>query len=790
MKARFTYLCSLATLVAFAASALTGCQSTTPRTRDADGRALVTIACESPRKRPGYGPPPFEYWRIVGGTVPKAGFALENTQDAPGPMSWTFVGPRPVTSEYWSGNADAGGRVASIACHPTNSAVAYIGTASGGVWKTTNSGTNWTPVTDAMPNLNSGAVCIDRNFPESVYAGTGEYVSGSQGDGLYRSFDGGSTWSAVASASTLGSRCSGLEVISGTTAAVPAAIHWTGSSGYRRSTNDGTWSSASLTSDCSSLAVNRTDPQQVYVAKKSGGIYKSTNGGTSFTLLAGGLPTTGFTRIVLAIAPSAPTTLYGAFVNTSGALEGLYKTTNAGVNWTKLTATPNFPGSQGWWDLSISVDPTNANHLYCGGVSPVFSVAGVIESSDGGASWTEISASGGQIHPDQQCIAFGANNAPWFGCDGGIWRRSSNQWINCNATLAAIQNYTIAQHPTDPNRMMAGTQDNGANGTSTGSIAWEQLQTGDGGFGAYNASNYTTLYTTYVYLKVYRLVNSTQTNISGPWSSDTREWIAPLVSDANAANTLLGGTNRLWSNTAAMTSSTWTAISDTTVADGGTVTAIATVKGVSNTIWVGNSQGGVWRTTNSGTAWTRIRNIDGVRITTICTRPNSASDAIISRDASSGSRVLRTINASTWTDVTGTLPAGVGGQTLAVDWGRTVPTMYLGSGAGIYASFSLGASWVKNGTDLPNVNIGQLEIDVLRRTIIAGTYGRGAWRSSMPLAADINADGLVNGADLSGVLAAWGSCPASGLCPADVNSSGVVDGADLSAVLSAWSVLP
>ena len=354
----------------------------------------------------------------------------------------------------------------------------------------------------------------------------------------------------------------------------------------------------------------------------------------------------------------------------------------------------------------------------------------------------------------------------------------------------AIQNYTIAQHPTDPNRMMAGTQDNGANGTSTGSIAWEQLQTGDGGFGAYNASNYTTLYTTYVYLKVYRLVNSTQTNISGPWSSDTREWIAPLVSDANAANTLLGGTNRLWSNTAAMTSSTWTAISDTTVADGGTVTAIATVKGVSNTIWVGNSQGGVWRTTNSGTAWTRIRNIDGVRITTICTRPNSASDAIISRDASSGSRVLRTINASTWTDVTGTLPAGVGGQTLAVDWGRTVPTMYLGSGAGIYASFSLGASWVKNGTDLPNVNIGQLEIDVLRRTIIAGTYGRGAWRSSMPLAADINADGLVNGADLSGVLAAWGSCPASGLCPADVNSSGVVDGADLSAVLSAWSVLP
>ena len=88
-------------VVALMVCTVAGCQTSAPQTKDAEGRTLVTISCESPRKRAGYGPPPFEYWRIIGGTVPKAGFALESALDAPGPMLWTFVGPRPVTSECW-----------------------------------------------------------------------------------------------------------------------------------------------------------------------------------------------------------------------------------------------------------------------------------------------------------------------------------------------------------------------------------------------------------------------------------------------------------------------------------------------------------------------------------------------------------------------------------------------------------------------------------------------------------------------------------------------------------------
>ncbi|MSR45314.1 MAG: hypothetical protein EXS15_08200, partial [Phycisphaerales bacterium] len=100
-------------IVAYASIAVTtGCAI--PLTKDSQGSALESIACESPRQRPGYGPPPYEYWRIVGGTVPAEGFALEPALASVAPMLWTFVGPRPVTSEYWSGNANAGGRVPSI----------------------------------------------------------------------------------------------------------------------------------------------------------------------------------------------------------------------------------------------------------------------------------------------------------------------------------------------------------------------------------------------------------------------------------------------------------------------------------------------------------------------------------------------------------------------------------------------------------------------------------------------------------------------------------------------------
>ncbi len=778
----------LAALLPLATLLATGCDSSSQsRVLDDSGRPLEVISTENPRTRTGFGPPPYRYWRILGDVVTDEMRALEWNNDTPAPMQWNFIGPRPVANEYWSGTNNAGGRVVGIACHPTQAGTAYAAAASGGVWRTVDAGANWAPVSDGAASLNHGAITLDRVFPDTVYAGTGEYTTGAPGGGLLRSLDAGETWSVVATNGVLGSTCSGLAVVPGKSAGAPAAIHWTGDGGYKRSINGGTTWSTPISGSCSSLAVDPLDPQRVFVAVRSGGIRRSLDGGATFTTLGGGLPTGGFDRIVMAQCAGTPDVLYAAFAS-GGNIAGFYRTSDGGTSWTLLSATPNFAAPQAWYDISVGVAPSNPNRVFCGGVSPIYATAGVIESTNGGQTWAEISGSGGQIHPDQHAVAFGADGTPWFGCDGGVWRRVGSQWINCNATLAAIQNYTIHEHPNDANRVMAGTQDNGMAGTAVGGLSWPQLTGGDGGYGVFLNEVYTTLFTTYVYLRVYRKTGNATTDISGPWQSDTREWIAPLVADANGGTTIYGGTNRMWRNLSSITggSANWAAISGTELADGGTLTAIATVSGHPKTIWVGNSAGGVWRTTDDGASWSRVRTNDGTRIAAISTRPGDPLSAVIARNTSNGVRVLRTNNAANWVNFTGSLPSGVTAKALAVDWDRGVPTIFVGSGAGVYASFDSGTSWTKSGPDLPNVNIGQLEINRARRTIAVGTYGRGAWRSDLAVPADLNIDGFVDAADLSILLGAWGACTQPAGCAADIDGSGIVDAADLSLLLAYW----
>src|SRR4030095_3259967 len=115
---------------------------------------------------------------------------------------------RPVTGEYWSGNANASGRVVSIAPHPTIANTVYIASASGGVWKTTDGGVNWASLTDELSCLNHGCVAIDPSNPNTIYAGTGEWTTGSTGDGLFRSTDGGVNWTRIATTAQVGLDCS------------------------------------------------------------------------------------------------------------------------------------------------------------------------------------------------------------------------------------------------------------------------------------------------------------------------------------------------------------------------------------------------------------------------------------------------------------------------------------------------------------------------------------------------------------------------------------------------------
>ncbi len=684
-----------------------------------------------------FGPPPPGYVRIRGEAVPgwKPEDMLPGARNARSGLAWSPLGPRPILSEYWSGNDDASGRVVSIAPHPTDPDIVYLASASGGIWKTTDGGDLWIPLTDELSSLNHGCVALDPSNPDTVYVGTGEYPTNTNGDGLFRSFDGGITWTRIATTGQVGTRCSRI-IVDPTD---PDIIHVTGNSGYIRSTDGGLSWSTMLFGSASDLALNPLNPSILYVGRRGDGVYQSTDGGTSLVRLGGGLPSSNVARILVSIAASNPDIVYTAIVDNGSHLRGLYKTTDGGAIWTLMGNTPDFPYPQGWYDVFLGVDPTDEDTLFAGGVFPSYAVAGVIRSTDGGANWTDISVDpfGGQLHPDQHAVAFGPTGALWVGNDGGIWRSDNGgqSWQNKNATLTLTQNYNIALHPTDPDLMMGGTQDNGTVGRDFGTDDWPQIIGGDGGFLAYDSDSPTRRYTTYVRLSVYRFVGGGAQNITGPWDSDSVAFIAPLVMDPNDPHILLGGTNRIWRTTNAHTGANWTAISSSIVSSGGVMNAIAVATGDSDIIYTGSSGGTVYVTTD-GSSWVnRSAGLPGGgQISDISIDPENPATAYVAFHRTSGTRVVRTDDfGENWDSVTGNMPSGISARALAVDWRMSPPGLYAGSGVGVYSSNDGGVSWEKDGTDLPNVNIGDLVIDPVQDTITAGTYGRGVWRAQLPV---------------------------------------------------------
>ncbi len=736
------------------------------------------------------GPPPPGDPMIVGAAVPDWKPAVPEHLRGPSrtPFEWWFIGPRPIQNEGWSSSNDASGRVVSIACHPTESDTVYIAAASGGVWKTTDGGTTWTPIGDELASLNNGVVTLDRQDSNTVYVGTGEYTMWSLGAGLFRSVDAGQTWAHVADQSTLGWTCSGL-VADGQT------IHWTGSSGYFRSLDGGASWSTRIAARCSSLAVSPTNPQIVWVATHGSDILKSTDGGTTFTSVwTTQIDCNDVHRILLGMAPSNPNRVYAAIIDGNAGLCGMYRTDDGGSNWIKLTSTPNFPSPQGWYDAYVVVDPSSPDTVYCGGVDSRYGGgAGIIRSTDRGANWSEISVDGAgtYVHPDHHALAVASDGMIWIGCDGGVWKKNltTNRWTDVNGDLAVTQTYAVSLHPTDSEQATGGTQDNGTIQRTQDADPWPQVFGGDGGFNVYDPTDPNRRYLTYVYLDVYRLDSAGFAQITGPWAAagDPTRFIAPLVMDPNDSNTLLGGTNRVWvTHNATAASPTWQAISTSAVSGtGGVLSRIAVAPSDSQVIYTGASTGKVYGTTNGGGSWTDLTAaaFPSAEVSDIMVDPADAQHVYVSFYAVSGGRIFETTDGgASWNDVTGSLSAGLNVTALAIDWDTGV--IVAGTGAGIRWSFDHGGTWQADGPDLPNVNIGDLVIDSASREITAATYGRGQWRASLPpvcatMPGDPTGDGSLRADDVAEEIRAVVEHDASNGCADCDGSGGPPDGADI-----------
>ncbi|MFL5462827.1 MAG: hypothetical protein ACJ8AC_02145 [Gemmatimonadaceae bacterium] len=704
---------------------------------------------------------------------------------------WRSLGPNGVFAAdngfFTSGPMLDVGRVTAVA--PSTAGSLFVGTASGGVWRSTSGG-YWTPLTDTQCNLTVGALTIDAADPNVIFAATGEYNTNSWGCGILRSIDGGATWTQLGATSfrvkigttPAGSASFGKLLVMrppGGTVDNTVLIGSTNVAIYRSPDGGATWS-ISLIGATASLAAHPTKAGTIFAGTTDNfdasrrGLYKSIDNGVTWALLPPlpGVAADNIQRIELAVTPASPDLVY-AVVGGDDALDfgliGLFVWNDAAGTWTRLAARGLYTnssrgdmGTQTWYDLAIAVDPRDAARIYLAGQRGFRSV-------DGGTTFNPM---GMEVHVDWHSIAIDPSNPDllYIGTDGGIFTSTDagNTWLGRNAGLTVTQYYPGISATPNGSRIMGGSQDNGTH-IYTGSMYWNGFSGGDGGYTAINYDNPQIFYSETQWdpirgANIFRYDGSSVTQRkNGISASDRGSFIPPLVMDPVTATTLYFGTHRLYKTINEGTS--WSAISQDLSKGSGVITTIAVSKSAPLTIYVGTSDGNVSVTKDGGTTFTTsISGLPNRYITRIAVDPTDATHALLTVSGFASGHVFETKNAGAlWSDISvGLVDAPANSVTFVNGVGIMV-----GTDVGVFQATSPGATWVSGPPGIPNVIVEDLISVSGANLVLAGTYGRGMFAYAIGgevpvLRGDVNADAQVNAFDALLIQQALvGTLPAS-----------------------------
>lgn len=698
--------------------------------------------------------------------------------------TWSSVGP-----------GNIGGRIRSLLIHPTTPAIMWIGSVGGGIWKTTDSGATWLPLDDFMANIAVSTMAMHPMDPDEIYAGTGEgyyNADGLRGAGIFKSVNGGTAWTQLASTSTApgaGMTAADFQYVNrlamspnGTT--LLAATR----SGIYRSTDGGTTFTRAtlvgggalpLTNGITDIDFHPTNSNLAVAGTFSGTGFFSTDGGATWTASTG-LPAAGtFDRVETVFAPSDGTIVYAsADLFGSGPVARIYRSTNSGQTFTQVFESANVLRTQGWYDNVLWVNPADPNNLVWGGVD-------LWRSTNGGVSFTQISdwaswsATGPtSAHADHHVIVAhpGFNNTTnktvFFGTDGGVYRADDistipactpftntckTGWTELNNTLGITQFYGGAGHP-GTGRITGGTQDNGTllynPAVASASENWTWPFGGDGGFSAYDPLDVNYFYGEYVLAQVHRNTTGGTSpsayifNGIGDAGTQNAEFIAAFRLDPNNAARMLVAAVRLWrtNNVKGATPLTWEEIK-ATLGTGDKITAIGIAPGNSDLVYAGHNSGKLYKTTQATAvaatvlaSWTIVDDNAGSnplpnrRITRITVDANNNDIVYVTFGGFSGDNVYKSINGgASWTDITG--PAGgatalpsVPVRSLVINPANS-NWIYAGSEVGIFASSDAGATWGLPHDGPSNVSVDELFFVGAR--LVAATHGRGMFSTAV-----------------------------------------------------------
>jgi photosystem II stability/assembly factor-like uncharacterized protein len=684
----------------------------------------------------------------------------------------------------------------------------YVGTRNGGVWKTVNNGTTFEPVFDAQPKLSIGDVAVAPSDPNVVWAGTGEPYcarSSNSGDGVWKSADAGKTWTNMGLAD---SHHIARVVIHPTNpdvvyaAAMGHLFSANAERGVFRTTDGGkSWQKILFVSDkvgAVDLAMVRSAPDVLYAAMydkvrlpwhyELGGpesaIYKTTDGGKTWSRLGGGLPTGRIGRIGLDVFQKNPDILYAVVENgnrrpptaqeaeqdkrrgvepaqrTAG--NEVYRTDDGGKSWRKVNAGAEAALNKAPYSFNqLRLDPNDPETVYITGQS-------LASTSDGGKTWKGLGWPSDGVMPR----AFGDWRAMWvdpldpnrliFGSDGGVnisYDRGKTSHHAYNLPLGEF--YAVGVDMEDPYNIYGGLQDHdswkGPSNGWAGEISLSDWVTVGGGDGMYNCVDPTDsrwLYNNREMGTMWRLDQKTgvQTSITPTRPAGTPalrfNWTPPIaLSPHNPAIVYTGAQvvfrsldrGDHWQEI----SSDLTANEDAKQHGEGfisycTLTTLAESPVAPGVIWAGSDDGKVQVTRDGGATWldrtSKLASAGGPAnfwVSRVVPSPHAAGTAFVTKtgwrlDDYRVSVHKTTDFGETWTSIAGDLPAGKPVNVLVQDR-RNPDLLFVGTEWGVYVTLDGGKTWLPFKANMPSVKITDMVIHPRENDLVVATYGRGAY---------------------------------------------------------------
>ena len=634
--------------------------------------------------------------------------------------TWLELGPQSWT--YTSGWNPGVGRITSVAVHPANLNVIYVSSPGGGIWKSTTAGTTWTPLVDFTSSawMNIFNLCIDPSNQNIVYAAI-------QGGGVIKSSNAGVTWAATGAGPTTTRK---VLVHPGNSAIVFA----TANNGIFRSIDGGsTWTNVHTESK-EDIEFHPTNPNIMY-ASGSGGtssVWRSTDNGVTWTAITVANGITNVGRTLIGVSPADPAVVYA--VQASGSLFGrMYRSVDTGKTYvTTVVGAPasgtNYFGyeptgtgtsGQATYDMAICVNPSNINEVMIGGII-------CWKSTNGGTSfvaqtvWSYPNTTG-YNHADVHALEW-IGSTIFSGSDGGIYKslNSGGDWTDLSSGLGIRQFYRIACSKTDPDVITGGAQDNGSSFRRTDST-WKDWLGADGMDCIISPTNANIAIGTSQNGAIYKTTNAGQsrTNLTQPSAG---QWVTPLVMHPTNQNTSYGGWTGVYKSVNG--GSSWTNIST------GVITAALTTLAVapSDTNYIYASLGStLYRTHNGGANWVTVTapaSINAIFVSQVDPRKiylacNSTTNRIL----------VSTDTGRTFTNISAGLPALVA-RSIVVD-NNASESIYVGMNVGVYYRDNVDTNWVEHASGLPLVAVNEVEIQKSSGKLRVATYGRGVWETNL-----------------------------------------------------------